>query len=493
MECGLQFTTISVPLLLLTELCPSVYPAHRPKELEFWEVAEDLVSECCWKTYQASKTSKRIIDHIDHSLSDPFHLSQNPDDSQRHSLATRIWLSLERPQHSFRAKMWNSTYVMFMMLSIAIFALETVDSFRGPSHHQHLQYNASCLTPEELELFSEPLKVLHYLDITCNIFFTLEPLVRLATCPNKLIFLTGFLNIIDLVLIVSMWVGLALEDIIVPSIRQAHQGHVYLLLVMRAVLALRVLRVLHLTKRFQSMKVMMLSMKASSQELGLLMTVLFMAVLIYGNLVYVAEFIAETHVFKNVPTAVWWALVTLTTVGYGDFYPTSVSGYFIGSACAITGLLLLAMPIAIIATNFSTYYENLASYEQRCKRKTFIRKVLGRDSVFLVKPGTTKEHPPQSQSQPHACLDLTCCLGRSVSPEEEDSNSREEEEEEDSVEEEEFSSFSCPDGDRVESSASRHGPNLSATTTTTTTATTATTTTTAFALKTSTISGVRGE
>ncbi|XP_070204631.1 potassium voltage-gated channel protein Shaw-like [Littorina saxatilis] len=371
------------------------------KELEFWEVPEDLVSECCWQTYQSSKASKRIIDHIDHSLRDPYGLAHQ--DVRNQPLATRIWLSLDRPQHSFRAKMWNLTYVMFMMLSIIIFALETVDAFRGRLHAGHSD-NSSCLTPEERQLFSEPLKALHYLDITCNIFFTLEPLVRLLTCPNKFIFLTTPLNIIDLVLIVSMWVGLALEDLIVPSIREASHSHVYLILTMRAVLALRVVRVLHLTKRFESMKVMMLSMKASSQELGLLMAVLFMAVLVYGNLVYIAEFISGTHVFQNVPSAVWWALITLTTVGYGDYYPTSVAGYFIGSACAITGLLLLAMPIAVIATNFSSYYENLDSYEQRRKRSAFIKDVLGRDDLF-VQPAARS-----TGDLLHNCLEFSCCV-----------------------------------------------------------------------------------
>ena len=157
--------------------------------------------------------------------------------------------------------------------------------------------------------------------------------------------------------------------------------------------------------RMVCLQVMMLSMKASSQELGLLMAVLFMAVLIYGNLVYIAEFIAETHVFENVPIAVWWALITLTTVGYGDYYPTSVSGYFIGSACAITGLLLLAMPIAIIATNFSTYYENLASYEQRRTRSTFIKEVLGRDNLF-VKPA----RGGSTSVLIHNCLEFSCCV-----------------------------------------------------------------------------------
>nr|KAG5713171.1 hypothetical protein BaRGS_007698 [Batillaria attramentaria] len=359
-------------------------PKHfRFQELEFWEVPEALISECCWKTYQIGRTSKRIIDHIDHSLSDPYGLVHQ--DGGRLPWRTRLWLALDRPTHSFRAKIWNLTYLTFIMLSIVIFALETVDAFRGTTSRPH-HSNASDLTAEERVLFSRPLPELHYLDITCNVFFTVEPLVRLVVCPNKQLFLTSALNIIDLFLIVTIWVGLVLEDFIVPGITEAaqSQGHVYLLLTMRAVLALRILRVLHLTKRFQSMKVMMLSIKASSQELGLLMTVLFMAVLIYGNLLYVAEFVAETHVFENLPLAVWWALITLTTVGYGDFYPTSVCGYFIGSACAVTGVLLLAMPIAVIATNFSHYYENLGSYDQRRKRKAFIKDVLGRESIFAL-------------------------------------------------------------------------------------------------------------
>ena len=60
------------------------------------------MSECCWKTYQASKASKRIIDHIDHSLSDPYGLAHQ--DVRHQPLATRIWLSLDRPRHSYRAK-----------------------------------------------------------------------------------------------------------------------------------------------------------------------------------------------------------------------------------------------------------------------------------------------------------------------------------------------------------------------------------------------------
>lgn len=120
-------------------------------------------------------------------------------------------------------QIWNFAYVVFMMLSIVIFALETVDTLRGPGRTWS---NSSTLTPQELLLFSQPLAVLHYLDITCNVFFTLEPLVRLATCPNRRIFLLSPLNIVDLFLIITMWVGLALEDFIVPGIRLVRKKNI---------------------------------------------------------------------------------------------------------------------------------------------------------------------------------------------------------------------------------------------------------------------------
>ncbi|PVD31533.1 hypothetical protein C0Q70_06946 [Pomacea canaliculata] len=73
------------------------------KELEFWEVPEELISECCWKTYQSSKTSKCIIDHIDLSLSDPYGLAHQ-DAHHLFPLSTRLWLALEHPNHSLKAK-----------------------------------------------------------------------------------------------------------------------------------------------------------------------------------------------------------------------------------------------------------------------------------------------------------------------------------------------------------------------------------------------------
>lgn len=60
----------------------------------------------------------------------------------------------------------------------------------------------------------------------------------------------------------------------------------------------------------------------------------------------------------------WWAIITMTTVGYGDIHPSSVAGYIVGVFCALSGLLLLAMPVAIIASNFSEYYSQNNFYQR---------------------------------------------------------------------------------------------------------------------------------
>lgn len=121
------------------------------------------------------------------------------------------------------------------------------------------------------------------------------------------------------------------------------------------------------------MKVLFLTFRASMAELFLLFLGLFIAVIMYATVIYYVEMLEKANNFTNIPQAIWWAIVTMTTVGYGDFYPTTVSGYFVGVLCALSGLLLLSMPIAIIASNFGTYYNGLMAREQRDKRKNFLK------------------------------------------------------------------------------------------------------------------------
>lgn len=81
--------------------------------------------------------------------------------------------------------------------------------------------------------------------------------------------------------------------------------------------------------------------------------------------------VAETH-FKSIPEAFWWAIVTMTTVGYGDMHPVTPYGRAVGSACAVTGILCLALPVPVIVSNFMHYYRQAVANKKRdWSRDTF--------------------------------------------------------------------------------------------------------------------------
>uniref|UniRef100_A0A1I8F3L4 Ion_trans domain-containing protein n=1 Tax=Macrostomum lignano TaxID=282301 RepID=A0A1I8F3L4_9PLAT len=90
---------------------------------------------------------------------------------------------------------------------------------------------------------------------------------------------------------------------------------------------------------------------ASSRELTLLGTVFAIFVILCGTAIFICEQFVESPVneFRTIPIGFWWALVTMTTLGYGDMVPRTLPGYIVGGVCAISGVLVIALPVPIIA------------------------------------------------------------------------------------------------------------------------------------------------
>ena len=100
----------------------------------------------------------------------------------------------------------------------------------------------------------------------------------------------------------------------------------------------RVMRIFKLARRSVGLQAMAHTMKKSYKQLCLLLLFVFMGMLIFGSLCYFAEKDVYGSGYTSIPESMWWAIQTLTSVGYGDLYPTSFGGKLVGVACAVSGV-----------------------------------------------------------------------------------------------------------------------------------------------------------
>lgn len=220
----------------------------------------------------------------------------------------------------------------------------------------------------QYEIETDP--ALTYVEGVCVFWFTIEFLVRVTFCPVKLEFVKSVLNIIDFVAILPFYLEVGLSGLSSKAAKDV-------LGFLRVVRFVRILRIFKLTRHFVGLRVLGHTLRASTNEFLLLIIFLALGVLIFATMIYYAERIgaksndptASVHTkFKNIPIGFWWAVVTMTTLGYGDMYPETWSGMVVGALCALAGVLTIAMPVPVIVNNFGMYY-SLAMAKQKLPKK----------------------------------------------------------------------------------------------------------------------------
>jgi len=121
----------------------------------------------------------------------------------------------------------------------------------------------------------------------------------------------------------------------------------------RALRLFRLFRVLKLARYSESIQTFVDVIRLKKEELMLMFFAILILLVISSSLMYNAEHEAQPEAFSSIPAAMWWGIVTLATVGYGDVYPITPWGKFIGSIVVILGIGLFALPTGVLASGFS--------------------------------------------------------------------------------------------------------------------------------------------
>ncbi|CAG4942828.1 unnamed protein product [Parnassius apollo] len=134
---------------------------------------------------------------------------------------------------------------------------------------------------------------------------------------------------------------------------------------------IKILRLFKLTRHSPGLKILVHTFKASAKELTLLVFFLVLGIVIFASLVYYAEKSQDNpeNQFKSIPLGLWWAIVTMTTVGYGDMAPKTYLGMFVGALCALAGVLTIALPVPVIVSNFSMFYSHTQARSKLPKKR----------------------------------------------------------------------------------------------------------------------------
>uniref|UniRef100_A0A8C6KI11 Potassium voltage-gated channel, shaker-related subfamily, member 7 n=1 Tax=Nothobranchius furzeri TaxID=105023 RepID=A0A8C6KI11_NOTFU len=251
-----------------------------------------------------------------------------------------IWMLFEYPESSGGARIIAIISVMVIIISILIFCLETLPEFR----HEKERREAEC----KFTAFHDPFFIV---ETVCIFWFSFELIMRFISAPNKIRFFKDIMNIIDFLAILPFFVTLGTE----LAKDKGTQPSVSLALI-RIIRLVRVFRIFKLSRHSKGLQILGQTLKASLRELALLIFFLFIGVILFSSAVYFAEVDSIGTSFTSIPEAFWWAVVTMTTVGYGDMSPGTVGGKLVGSMCAIAGVLTISLPVPVIVSNFSYFY-----------------------------------------------------------------------------------------------------------------------------------------
>lgn len=183
---------------------------------------------------------------------------------------------------------------------------------------------------------------LYLLEWIFTLLFTIEYIARLYCSPNPYRYATSFFGIVDLLAVIPTYIAL-----VFPGSQ--------FLIVVRVLRVLRVFRVLKLVHFIGEADYLMRAITASRRKIAVFMFFVITLVIVLGSLMYMVE--GEKSGFTSIPTSIYWAIVTLTTVGYGDISPQTPLGQMLATVIMLTGYSIIAVPTGIVTVELAEAFK----------------------------------------------------------------------------------------------------------------------------------------
>jgi voltage-gated potassium channel len=212
-------------------------------------------------------------------------------------------------------RLFDLILIWVILLSVLAVCLESVQSIRA-------QYGPALVIAEWV----------------FTILFTIEYVLRLYTVRRPGRYARSFFGLIDLAAILPTYLSL-----LIPGTQA--------LLVVRVLRVLRVFRILKLTEYLRESRTLTDALYASRRKIGVFLIAVLTLLVIIGSLMYLIE--GEENGFTDIPTSIYWAVVTLTTVGYGDISPKTTIGRTLAGAVMILGYGIIAVPTGIVTAELT--------------------------------------------------------------------------------------------------------------------------------------------